>query len=226
MRLRAQARLLVGRQPGRRLAAPLPRRRRARLAGAARARGALARRDGGRLRRPGRRTCPSACCAATAAPTCAARTRVASIDCPFTGEELAAVPALRPDVGDRPRTAGRPRRQRPALGHHRRAEGSGAGLAPLARDGRGDRGRARAAARRRRAAGLGDRPPSPWRRGGAHPSYAHGYYERDNAFYRRVGRDQPRPGRVLASGCSGTCSKRPTSSEYHRALACAGTLAR
>ena len=29
----------------------------------------------------------------------AARTRVAAIECPFTGEELAAVPALRPDVG-------------------------------------------------------------------------------------------------------------------------------
>src|SRR5512132_381293 len=28
-----------------------------------------------------------------------ARTRVATVTCPFTGEELAAVPALRPDVG-------------------------------------------------------------------------------------------------------------------------------
>ena len=32
--------------------------------------------------------------------------------------------------------------------------------------------------------------------GGAHPSYAHGYYDRDNAFYRALGRDQPRPRRV------------------------------
>ena len=32
--------------------------------------------------------------------------------------------------------------------------------------------------------------------GGAHPSYAHGYYDRDNAFYVGLGRHQPRPGRV------------------------------
>ena len=29
--------------------------------------------------------------------------------------------------------------------------------------------------------------------GGAHPSYAHGYYDRDNDFYVALGRDQPRP---------------------------------
>ena len=38
----------------------------------------------------------------------AGRTRVAAVTCPFTGEELAAVPAHRPDVGHRPRAAGRP----------------------------------------------------------------------------------------------------------------------
>ena len=52
-----EARLLVGRQPGRRLAAPAARRGRARLAGAARARGALARGDGGGVR--GRRREPA-----------------------------------------------------------------------------------------------------------------------------------------------------------------------
>ena len=31
---------------------------------------------------------------------------------------------------------------------------------------------------------------------GAHPSYAHGYYDRDNEFYRRLGCDQPRPRHV------------------------------
>ena len=34
--------------------------------------------------------------------------------------------------------------------------------------------------------------------GGAHPSYAHGYYDRDNAFYLGVGPDQPRPRAVHA----------------------------
>ena len=45
----------------------------------------------------------------------------------------------------RPRPARRPPGQRAAVGHQRRAEGGGAGLGPLARHGRGDRGRARAA---------------------------------------------------------------------------------
>ena len=38
---------------------------------------------------------------------------------------------------------------------------------------------------RRGAPGLGHRPPWSWCRGGAHPSYAHGYYDRDNGFYQR-----------------------------------------
>ena len=49
----------------------------------------------------------------------AARTRVARDQCPFTGEELAAVPAHPAGRRDRPRAAGRPARQRPALGDHR-----------------------------------------------------------------------------------------------------------
>ncbi len=97
--LRAEARLLVGRQPGRRLAAPPARRGRARLAGAARDRGALARGHGGGVR--GGRGEPAVRRAARlrAAAISPARTRVATIVCPFTGEELAAVPAHRPDVG-------------------------------------------------------------------------------------------------------------------------------
>ena len=59
----------------------------------------------------------------------AARTRVAAVTCPFTGEELAAVPAHPAGRRDHPRAAGRPARERPALGHHRRAEGDGARLA-------------------------------------------------------------------------------------------------
>ena len=52
-----------------------------------------------------------------------ARRTVAPIDVPVHRRALTAVPALRPDVGDRPRPAGRPRGQRAAVGHHRRAEG-------------------------------------------------------------------------------------------------------
>ena len=33
---------------------------------------------------------------------------LAPITCPFTGEELTAVPAINPDVVDHPRPAGRP----------------------------------------------------------------------------------------------------------------------
>ncbi len=60
--------------------------------------------------------------------------------------------------------------------------------------------------------------------GGAHPSYAHGYYERDNAFYVRwdeISRDRGRFGawierHVLATdGIEG----------YHRSLAEAGVAA-
>ncbi len=148
--LRRQAHLLLGRQSRRRLAAPLARRGRERLAAAARARGAFPRRHGqclrGRRRRPALRGLPRL-----------HRRRPAEgqpehprITCPFTGEELAAVPALRPDVGDHPRAQGRPRRQRAARRHRRRAEGGGAGGQALDRHGRGDRRRFRAAQRQRR----------------------------------------------------------------------------
>ena len=79
--------------------------------------------------------------------------------------------------------SGRPERQRPAVGHHRRAEGDGARGGAVDRDRRGGRRRARPRA--------GRRDPAAWvvtavavAAGGAHPSYAHGYYDRDNAFYR------------------------------------------
>ena len=52
------------------------------------------------------------------------------------------------------------------------------------RHGRGDRRRLRRAhPQRRDPAALDGRRPSPCVPGGAHPSYAHGYYKRDNAFY-------------------------------------------
>jgi glutaconate CoA-transferase subunit A len=110
------------------------------------------------------------------------RTRVAFVTCPFTGEELAAVPALRPDV---------------AIIHAQRADARGNvqlwGILGVQKEA------VLAAARsivtvEELVAELEPLPgaivlPS-WTvdavalaRGGAHPSYAHGYYDRDNDFY-------------------------------------------
>ena len=77
--------------------------------------------------------------------------------------------------------------------------------AAVARDGRGDRGRARAAC-------PGAIILPGWvvtavavAPGGAHPSYVHGYYERDNAFYVRwdgISRDRER---ASPTGSASTC---------------------
>ena len=83
------------------------------------------------------------------------------------------------------RPARRPGRQRADVGHHRGAEGGRARRAPVAWS------RSRRSwteltprARRGRAARPGRSPPSPRCPRGAHPSYAQGYYDRDNDFYR------------------------------------------
>ena len=111
-----------------------------------------------------------------------ARTRVERVTCPFTGEELAAVPANRPDV---------------AVVHAQQADRSGNvqlwGITGVQKE-------AVLAARQAIVTveeivdELEPRPggvvlPS-WvvdavclAPRGAHPSYAHGYYERDNDFY-------------------------------------------
>jgi glutaconate CoA-transferase subunit A len=109
--------------------------------------------------------------------------RVRFIDCPFTGESLAAIPAIRPDV---------------AIIHAQKADRAGnvliEGIVGVQKE-------AVLAARRSLVTveevvdTLPDRSvnalvlPS-WTinavavvPGGAHPSYAHGYYRRDNAFY-------------------------------------------
>src|SRR5450759_2236505 len=111
-------------------------------------------------------------------------TSIASVTCPFTGEVLAAVPALRPDVG---------------IIHAQQADPEGNvqlwGISGVQKE--------VALASERSIVTveeivphLEQRPgavvlPS-WVisavavvRGGAHPSYAHGYYDRDNGFYRR-----------------------------------------
>jgi len=120
------------------------------------------------------------------------RTRVATVVCPFTGEELAAVRAHRPDVG---------------IVHAQRADRRGNvqlwGILGVQKE--------TVLASRRAIATVEEvvdaLDPVPgavvlpsWVLsavcvvpGGAHPSYAHGYYERDNAFYRawdEVSRDR------------------------------------
>jgi glutaconate CoA-transferase subunit A len=111
-----------------------------------------------------------------------ARTRVARISCPFTGEELAAVPALRPDVG---------------VVHAQQADRRGNvqlwGITGVQKE--------VVLASTRSLVTVEEVVPELTPRpggvvipgwvidavslapGGAHPSYAHGYYERDNAFY-------------------------------------------
>jgi glutaconate CoA-transferase, subunit A len=111
-----------------------------------------------------------------------AHTRVAQIECPFTGEALAAVPAHRPGVG---------------IVHAQRADRAGNvqlwGILGVQKE------VVLASAHsivtvEEIVDELEPRPgaivlptwtvdavaPAP---GGAHPSYAHGYYERDNEFY-------------------------------------------
>jgi glutaconate CoA-transferase, subunit A len=111
-----------------------------------------------------------------------ARTQVATITCPFTGEELAAVRALRPDVG---------------IIHAQRADRDGNvqlwGITGVQKE------TVLASARslvtvEEIVDELDDRPGAivlpAWvieavslAPGGARPSYAHGYYDRDNDFY-------------------------------------------
>jgi glutaconate CoA-transferase subunit A len=105
------------------------------------------------------------------------------IDCPFTGEKLAAVPALRPDAG---------------IIHAQKADRAGnvliEGIAGVQKE-------VVLASKRSIATveeivdDFGERSPNAiilpaWTitavvhaPGGARPSYAHGYYSRDNSFY-------------------------------------------
>jgi glutaconate CoA-transferase subunit A len=108
---------------------------------------------------------------------------IRTIRCPFTDEELAAVPAIRPDV---------------SIIHAQRADAEGnvllEGIVGVQKQ-------AVLAARRalvtveERVESFGPRSPNSvilpaWTLSaisvvprGAHPSYAHGYYKRDNGFY-------------------------------------------
>jgi glutaconate CoA-transferase subunit A len=109
-------------------------------------------------------------------------TRVAHVTCPFTGEELAAVPALSPDVG---------------IVHAQRADRRGNvqlwGISGVQKEAvlASDRSLVTV---EEIVDELDPRPGAVvlpgWALdgvaaapGGAHPSYAQGYYDRDNAFY-------------------------------------------
>jgi glutaconate CoA-transferase subunit A len=130
---------------------------------------------------------------------------VAPITCPFTGEELTAVPALDLDV---------------AIVHAQRADREGNvqmwGLTGVQKE-------AVLGARRSLVTveeivdELDPRPGAVvlprWvvtrvalAPGGAHPSYAHGYYDRDNAYYREwdeISRDRDRFSQWLAEDVMG-----------------------
>jgi glutaconate CoA-transferase subunit A len=122
------------------------------------------------------------------------RTRVAWVTCPFTGEELAAVPALNPDVG---------------IIHAQQADEAGNvqlwGISGVQKE--------TVLASKRSLVTVEEIVPELELRpgsvvlpswtvtavsvvpGGAHPSYAHGYYDRDNAFYvewDEISRDRDR----------------------------------
>ena len=123
-----------------------------------------------------------------------ARTRVATITCPFTGEDLAAVPAHRPDVG---------------IVHAQQADRSGNvqlwGITGVQKETVLASARAIVTVEEL----VDELEPRPnavvlpaWvldavchAPRGAHPSYAHDYYERDNDFYiawDEISRDRDR----------------------------------
>ena len=141
--------------------------------------------------------------------------------CPFTGEELAAVPAHRPDVG---------------IVHAQQADRRGNvqlwGIVGVQKE------TVLASARSIVTVEevVDELEPRPgaivlprWdvdavalAPGGAHPSYAHGYYDRDNDFYVALGRDQPRPRHV--HGLDATARARHADVDEYRA-SLAGTVA-
>ena len=133
--------------------------------------------------------------------------RISSVQCPYTGERIATVPALNPDV---------------TVLHAQRADRKGnvaiAGIVGAQREAALAAGKVVVTVEEI----VDDLPPAMngvvlphWLvtavvhcPGGAYPSYAHGYYARDNAFYQRwddIARDRARfiawmDEHVLASG--------------------------
>ena len=145
---------------------------------------------------------------------------IATVTCPFTGEELAAVAALRPDVG---------------VIHAQQADEAGNvqlwGIVGVQKEA--------VLASERSIVTVEEIVPELEHRpggvviptwaidavalapGGAHPSYAHGYYDRDNAFYvgwDAVSRDRERFLEWMERHVQGTADVE----EYHRSIAGAG----
>ena len=146
----------------------------------------------------------------------AARTEVRRVTCPYSGEELAAVPAHRPDVG---------------IVHAQQADRRGNvqlwGIVGVQKE--IVLASARTVVTVEEVVDELERRPggvvlpswaveavavSP---GGAHPSYAHGYYERDNEFYVQwdeISRDRDRFAAWIERHILGTNDI----AEYHRSL--------
>ena len=146
----------------------------------------------------------------------AERTNVGWVDCPFTGERLAAVPAIRPDVG---------------VIHAQQADARGNvqlwGISGVQKE--VVLGAKRSIVTVEEIVEELDQKPGSTRLpawtvtvvcecpGGAHPSYSHGYYDRDNAFYVSwdgISRDRDRFLAWMQSHVLDTADV----AEYHRIL--------
>jgi glutaconate CoA-transferase, subunit A len=146
----------------------------------------------------------------------AERTNVGWVACPFTGERLAAVPAIRPDVG---------------VIHAQQADASGNvqlwGISGVQKE--VVLGAKRSIVTVEEIVEELDLKPGSTQLpawtvtavcecpGGAHPSYSHGYYDRDNAFYvswEGISRDRDRFLGWMQSHVLDTADV----AEYHRIL--------
>jgi glutaconate CoA-transferase subunit A len=110
------------------------------------------------------------------------RTRVARLDCPFTGEVLAAVPSIRPDVGivHAQQADERGNVQLWGIIGVQKEVVLGSALSIVTVEEIVPELVARPGAVVLPGWAITAVALAP---GGAHPSYAHGYYERDNGFY-------------------------------------------
>ena len=146
----------------------------------------------------------------------AERTNVGWVTCPFTGERLAAVPAIRPDVG---------------VIHAQQADARGNvqlwGISGVQKE--VVLGAKRSIVTVEEIVEELDQKPGSTQLpawtvtavcecpGGAHPSYSHGYYDRDNAFYvswDSISRDRDRFLAWMQSHVLETANV----AEYHRML--------
>jgi glutaconate CoA-transferase subunit A len=115
------------------------------------------------------------------------------VSCPYTGETLATVPALNPDLTIVHAQRADPRASPRSGGCSALQKGGGVRFAPCHRGGGGAGGRIGHPSRSQSHGDPGLIVDAvvvePW---GAHPSYAQGYYDRDNQFYvawEKISRD-------------------------------------